>query len=122
MNAIPAIPRPVTIAPHNLDCVLTGAEGIGSIIDGEVISSGMLSHTRILEDGSLLVFLCNMGGKIYDGELRVKGGPVRQRFDPEDGSCARPGDAGPGRRWSGGYPPASLRRLCIPGGERVISF
>lgn len=87
MEKIPAIPRPVTIAPHDLDCVLTGAEGIGSIIDGEVLSPGMLTHTRILEDGGLLVFVCNMGGKIYDGELRVKGGLSASRFDPEDGSC-----------------------------------
>lgn len=63
MEKIPAIPRPVTIAPHDLDCVLTGAEGIGSIIDGEVLSPGMLTHTRILEDGGLLVFVCNMGGQ-----------------------------------------------------------
>ena len=85
MSRLTAMPRPVTIKPHRLDCVLTGAEGAGSIIDGEVISSSMLSHVRILEDGSRIVFLTNMGGKTYDGELAVVGGKSAEIADPLTG-------------------------------------
>ena len=85
MAKLTAMPRPVTIKPHRLDCVLTGAEGSGSIIDGEIISASMLSHVRILEDGSRIVFLTNMGGKTYDGELCVHGGKSAQIADPLTG-------------------------------------
>jgi len=76
---IPAIPRPVTVAPDKLEYVLTGAEGVGGYVDGEIISPSILSHARICENGDKLVFLCNMGGKPYKGVLRVEGcgGPVQ---------------------------------------------
>ena len=45
----------------------------------------MLSHVRILEDGSRIVFLTNMGGKTYDGELCVSGGKSAQIADPLTG-------------------------------------
>ncbi len=82
---IPAIPRPVTLTPHSLECVLTGAEGVGGYVDGEIISASMLAHTRVLEDGSRIVFLCNMGGKIYRGALRVEGGSSVELADPFTG-------------------------------------
>ena len=85
MAKLTAMPRPVTIKPHRLDCVLTGAEGSGSIIDGEIISASMLSDVRVLEDGSRIVFLTNMGGKTYDGELCVNGGKSAQIADPLTG-------------------------------------
>jgi len=88
MSRLTAMPRPVTIKPHRLDCVLTGAEGSGSIIDGEIISASMLSHVRILEDGSRIVFLTNMGGKTYDGELSVCGGRNAQIAEPLTGEIS----------------------------------
>ncbi|MCL2814249.1 MAG: hypothetical protein FWD23_06590 [Oscillospiraceae bacterium] len=85
MNNIPAIPRPVTVWPHNLDSVLTGAAGAGGYVDGEIISENILSHTRVLEDGSRIIFLCNMGGKNYRGYLRVAGGNSVKTANPLTG-------------------------------------
>jgi hypothetical protein len=86
MSRIPLIPRPVTITPKHLECVLTGPEGSGSIIDGEIISSGMLMHTRILEDGSRIIFLTNMNAKTYEGSIRIRGASLVRQADPFDGT------------------------------------
>ncbi|MHB1484219.1 MAG: glycosyl hydrolase family 2 protein [Saccharofermentanales bacterium] len=85
MKRIPAIPRPVTIQPHNMANILTGPEGSGNMIDGEIISAGMLMHTRILEDGSRIVFLTNMGGRIYSGSIKIAGGQSISIADPFTG-------------------------------------
>jgi hypothetical protein len=82
---ITALPRTVTITPDKLDCVLTGSQGSGGYIDGEVISPDMLSHVRLLENGDRIVFLCNMGAKTYEGELRVEGGTSMRIADPHTG-------------------------------------
>ena len=68
---IPWLYRPCQVTPDSLDCVLTGAEGSGKVIDGEVLSTQILSHSRILEDNSRIVFLTNMGSRIYKGKLQV---------------------------------------------------
>lgn len=83
---IPAIPRPVTLKPDQLSMVLTGAEGVGGYVDGEIISPSMLVHTRVLEDGSRIVFVTNMGGKIFAGDLMVQGGHSAEVADPRKGT------------------------------------
>ena len=70
-SRIPKLYRPYQVTPDCLDCVLTGAEGSGKVIDGEVLSTQILSHSRLLEDGSRIVFLTNMGSRTYQGKLRV---------------------------------------------------
>jgi hypothetical protein len=52
----------------------------------------------VLPDGSRLVFLCNMGGKTYDGFLQAAGAAAAELADPGDGSfrpaqTSRAGDA-----------------------------
>ncbi|NLE54047.1 MAG: hypothetical protein GX617_03835 [Lentisphaerae bacterium] len=81
-----ALPRPIQLRPRGLSSVLTGATGSGTIVDGEAISPNILSHTRVLPDGSRLVFLCNMGGKTYDGFLQATGAAAAELADPGDGS------------------------------------
>ncbi len=87
-SKLPALPRPVRIYPKDVRTVLTGAEGKAAIVDGEIISSSMLSHTRVLEDGSLQAFLCNMGGSVYDGILEVKDGKSVMTASPDEGEFA----------------------------------
>ena len=65
--------------------VLTGAEGVGGWVDGELISPSILVHTRVLDDGSRIVFVTNMGGKIYEGDLMVQGGHSAETADPLNG-------------------------------------
>ena len=86
---IPAIPRPVTVKPDKVDMVLTGAEGIGGWVDGELISPSILLHTRVLDDGSRIVFVTNMGGKIYEGTLSVQGGHSAETADPRTGVISK---------------------------------
>lgn len=85
MNKIPAIERPYYVTPDDLSCVLLGAQGTADIKDGEVICADILSHSRKLEDGRMMVFLCNMGGKKYRGHLHIKTGAGAEMYDPEDG-------------------------------------
>ena len=85
---LPAIPRPVTVMPDKVDMVLTGAEGVGGWTDGELISPSILVHTRILEDNSRIIFVTNMGGKIYAGELNVEGGHEAEAADPRSGEIS----------------------------------
>ena len=68
---IPQLHRPYQVTPDYLGCVLTGAEGSGKVIDGEVLSTQILSHSRLLEDESRIVFLTNMGSRTYEGKLKV---------------------------------------------------
>lgn len=68
-----------------MSCVLLGAQGTADIKDGEVICSDILSHSRKLDDGRMMVFLCNMGGKKYRGHLHIKTGAGAEMYDPEDG-------------------------------------
>ena len=69
---IPLLHRPYHIAPDHLSCVLTGAEEIGKIVDGEVLSTQILSHSRILPDQSRSILLTNMGSRTYEGRLQVE--------------------------------------------------
>jgi len=85
IKKIPAIPRHVTVTPHKPEFVLTGAEGAGGYADGEIISADILSHARILANGDRIVFLCNMGGKTYEGALRAEGGAAVSVADPFTG-------------------------------------
>ena len=85
MNKIPAIERPYYVTPDDLSCVLLGAQGTADIKDGEVICADILSHSRKLDDGRMMVFLCNMGGKKYRGHLHIKTGAGAEMYDPEDG-------------------------------------
>lgn len=87
-SKLPALPRPVRIYPKDVRTVLTGAEGKAAIVDGEIISSSMLSHTRVLEDGSLQVFICNMGGSVYDGILEIRDGKTVMTASPDEGEFA----------------------------------
>lgn len=87
MSKIPALPREVVLTPDYLGCVLTGAEGLAKIVDGEVISGSILAHMR--EDGDTrILFLTNMGGKPYAGTAAVKGASSVLLADPTDGSIA----------------------------------
>jgi hypothetical protein len=83
------IPQPVRIAPKGLSSVLTGAEGKASFNDGEVISKDILMHTRKSGD-TLIVFVCNMGGKVYNGTLRAENGKSVRIASPDDGSVLTP--------------------------------
>lgn len=93
---IPALPRTVLLEPARLECVLTGAEGAGKIVDGEVISGSILSHLRV--DGETrILFLTNMGGKVYEGTALVRGASSVRLVNPADGSatavdCVREGE------------------------------
>lgn len=85
MSQIPALPRTVILEPERLEYVLTGAEGLAKIVDGEVISDSILSHLR--RDGeTCFLFLTNMGGKPYAGTVSVAGGASVQMANPADGS------------------------------------
>ncbi|MDX9978432.1 MAG: hypothetical protein RBU25_00150 [Lentisphaeria bacterium] len=79
------LPRPVRIVPKGLASVLTGAEGKASFHDGEVISRDILMHTRSTGD-ALVVFLCNMGGKTYEGTILAENGRAATIARPGDGS------------------------------------
>ena len=88
------LPRPVRIAPKGLASVLAGAEGRASFHDGEVISRDILMHTRSTGD-ALVVFVCNMGGKTYEGTVSAENGrsatiarPADGSLQPADGSVA----------------------------------
>lgn len=85
MTKIPALPRAVQIVPTRLECVLTGAEGLAKIIDGEVISESILSHSRI-EGETRILFLTNMGGKPYEGTVSVPRAAKAEMLNPMDGS------------------------------------
>ncbi len=65
--------------------VLLGAQGTADIKDSEVICSDILSHSRKLDDGRMMVFLCNMGCKKHRGHLHIKTGAGAEMYDPEDG-------------------------------------
>ncbi len=84
-KSLRALSRPVRVAPNDLGSVMTGAEGSASISDSEVISDGILSHTRLCGDGSKLVFLCNMNGGRYYGHLFVDGAKNAELLTPADG-------------------------------------
>lgn len=79
------LPRTVRIAPKGLASVLTGAEGKASFNDGEVISKDILMHTRSTGE-TLVVFLCNMGGKAYEGTICAENGRSATIAHPADGS------------------------------------
>lgn len=85
MPKIPALAREMVLVPDSLDCVLTGAEGLGKIVDGEIISGSILSHMRVDGDTRIL-FLTNMGGKPYKGKVNLKGVRKVELADPSDGS------------------------------------
>ena len=85
MKNIPAIPRTIIITPKSLDCILVGSEGEGGYVDGEIISANILSHTRKLDNGDMIVFLCNMGSKTYEGCLSVQGGCAVKIANPYSG-------------------------------------
>lgn len=85
MRKIPALAREMVLVPDYLGCVLTGAEGVGKIVDGEIISGSMLSHMRVDGDKKIL-FLTNMGGKPYEGKVIMKGVKKVEIANPEDGS------------------------------------
>ena len=96
MEKIPALPRSVVLAPTRLECVLTGAEGLAKIVDGEVISGSILSHMRV-EGNTRILFLTNMGGKPYEGTAAVCSAASVRMANPKDGSvteveCVREGD------------------------------
>lgn len=87
MSKIPALPREVVLKPTNLSCVLTGAEGLAKIVDGEVLSGSILSHLRVDGDTRVL-FLTNMGGKPYEGTATFEGVSSAELANPMDGSVA----------------------------------
>lgn len=82
---ISALNREMTLVPDSLECVLVGAEGIANIVDGEIISSNILSHMRVDGDTRVL-FLTNMGLKPYEGKAIVKGACKVELADPETGA------------------------------------
>lgn len=84
-SRIPALTRELDLIPDYLDCVLTGADGSGKIVDGEIISASMLSHMRVDGDKKIL-FLTNMGGKPYVGKAILYGTKKVELANPEDGS------------------------------------
>ena len=87
MAKIPALPRQMVLTPASLSCVLTGAEGLARVVDGEVISESILSHMRV--DGNMrLLILTNMGGKVYDGFAAVKNASRAEAMDPASGSVS----------------------------------
>ena len=86
-DKIPALPREVILEPAHLEYVLTGAEGNGKIIDGEVISGSILSHMRVDGDVKIL-FLTNMGGKGYEGTASLSGVQSARLANPADGSIS----------------------------------
>ena len=80
--------------------MLTGAEGRATFNDNEVISTDILMHTRSV-GGALVVFLCNMGAKTYEGTVFAENGRSACIARPADGSL-QPADgarqaAGSGR-------------------------
>ena len=96
MTKIPALPRQLLLTPARLECVLTGAEGAGKIVDGEVLSDAILSHLRVDGDTRIL-FLTNMGGKPYEGSIALRGATHVQMANPMDGTieeihCAQEGE------------------------------
>jgi hypothetical protein len=87
------IPQAVKIVPKGLASVLTGAEGKASFNDGEVISPDILMHTRKAGD-TLIVFVCNMGGKVYNGKIYAENGKSVEIACPADGSvCSADGES-----------------------------
>ena len=84
---IPALPRTVILEPSRLECVLTGAEGLAKIVDGEVISDSILSHLRVDGDTRVL-FLTNMGGKPYEGTAALENVASAEIANAMDGSVA----------------------------------
>jgi hypothetical protein len=76
------LPDYVTVYPQTLESVMSGADNSVSFSNGKIISRNILSHTRLLEDGTKLVFLCNMGGDVYHGSLRVAGGTSVKKINP----------------------------------------
>ena len=93
------LPRTVGIVPKGLASVLTGAEGRASFHDGEVISRDILMHTRSV-GGALVVFLCNMGAKTYEGTVFAENGRSAVIARPADGSL-QPADGKRGAAGSG---------------------
>ena len=85
MKNIPAIPRTITITPESMDCVRVGSADFGGYVDGEIISANILSHVRKLDNGDMMVFLCNMGAKTYKGSLCVQGGYAVKIANPNSG-------------------------------------
>lgn len=85
---IPFLKRPYIVSPYDVSCTLTGAEGSGKIIDGEIISAQILSHSRILEDGSRILFLTNMGSCTYAGTVSLTVAEEILLLDPMDGSTS----------------------------------
>jgi hypothetical protein len=79
------LPRTIRVRPKNVRAVLSGAAGEGGYSDGEVVSPNIMSHTRLLADGGRIVFLCNMGGTVYDGVLTVAGGKSVEEASPYTG-------------------------------------
>ena len=84
-DRISALYREITLNPDKLECVLTGAEGMAKILDGEVISDSILSHMRIDGDTRIL-FLTNMGGKNYEGHIHMFNVKHVEIANPMDGS------------------------------------
>lgn len=103
---IPALKRDLFLEPDSLECVLTGAEGTARIVDGEIISSSILSHLRA--DGSRkILFLTNMGGKPYRGKVFMSGIKTAEIADPADGSIR---EISVGIRRDESYIPVELRQ------------
>ena len=85
MSKIPALVREMLLVPDSLEYVLTGAEGTGKIVDGEIISGSILSHMRV-EGRKRILFLTNMGCKTYTGKVIMRRVNRVETADPENGS------------------------------------
>ncbi|MCL2664702.1 MAG: hypothetical protein FWE82_03740 [Defluviitaleaceae bacterium] len=67
------LPRHIRVTPKSINTVMHFWSGTGGLDGGEPVSSDILSHSRLLPDGSRIIFLCNMGVKVYEGSLRAAG-------------------------------------------------
>ena len=75
-SAEKALPRSIYVRPGSINDMLSGHAG--NIKAGVNVLPTVLSHVRMLENGEMLVFLCNMGAKKHDIVLG---------FDREIRSC-----------------------------------
>ena len=70
------LPRPYGVCPA----------GVNALADGsDLVSSGIMSHCRVLPDGSNILFMCNMGDRVYKGSLWHACAASAKRADPKTG-------------------------------------
>lgn len=86
---LPGLPRPVEVLPASAQSVINNAADTSGVVDGEIISENILSHVRVLPDGTRIVFLANMAGLTYKGCLLVHGASGAEKADPMTGEITK---------------------------------